>query len=80
MRKSQELQEPNSCLNKARGDEPIFVLRAKDPIAAKVVTVWAMLARGVHEEEKCEQALQDAREMEEWHKENILDTLFKDEL
>lgn len=39
--KRDEIANPNSCLNKAADDEPIFVLRANDPIAAAVVRTWA---------------------------------------
>lgn len=40
-RKIDELLNPNGCFNKAADDEPIFVLRANDPIAARVVRQWA---------------------------------------
>jgi len=39
--KREELANPNSCLNKAADDEPVFVLRANDPVAAKIVRKWA---------------------------------------
>lgn len=39
--KREELANPNGCLNKAADDEPIFVLRANDPVAAAVVRYWA---------------------------------------
>lgn len=38
--KKDELANPNSCLNKAADDEPIFVLRANDPVAASIVRQW----------------------------------------
>lgn len=41
--KRDELANPNSCLNKAADDEPIFVLRANDPVAAMIVRQWADL-------------------------------------
>jgi len=40
MFKSHELSDPNSCLNRAAGDEMIFVLRAKDPAAASAIRSW----------------------------------------
>lgn len=41
--KRDELANPNGCLNKAADDEPIFVLRANDPTAARVVRYWASM-------------------------------------
>ncbi|MDZ7735921.1 MAG: hypothetical protein U5P41_07330 [Gammaproteobacteria bacterium] len=35
--KSEAINNPGSCLNKAAADEPVFVLRAKDPLAAAIV-------------------------------------------
>lgn len=39
--KREELANPNGCLNKAADDEPIFVLRANDPVASSIVRAWA---------------------------------------
>lgn len=39
--KRDEIANPESCLNKAADDEPIFVLRSNDPCAAKIVRKWA---------------------------------------
>lgn len=39
--KKNELRNPKSCLNSARNDEPIFVLRANDELAAFIVEKWA---------------------------------------
>jgi hypothetical protein len=39
--KRDEIANPESCLNKAADDEPIFVLRANDPVAASIVRAWA---------------------------------------
>lgn len=71
MLKRIELASPVSCLNKAAPDEPLFVLRAKDPLAARVVRFWATLAHGVHEETKIDEALAGANEIERWHSMNI---------
>lgn len=66
--KRENIENPQSCLSKAADDEPIFVLRAKDPLAADIVREWAMLAARdqVHEEEKCRAALECAQKMDEW--------------
>jgi hypothetical protein len=39
--KREEIQNPSSCLNKARPDEPVFVLRAQDKFAPDLVDQWA---------------------------------------
>lgn len=45
MRKKDEIATATSCLNKAADDEPIFVLRAKDPLGAVMVRQWAEMAK-----------------------------------
>lgn len=40
MKKRDELADPNSCLNKAKDDEMLFVLLARDPAAAVAVRAW----------------------------------------
>lgn len=57
---------PDTCLSKAADDEVIFVLRAKDPIAADVVEIWATLASKDHEYEKVESARKCAHAMRMW--------------
>lgn len=46
MIKSLELSSPNSCINKAADNEPVFVLRAHDMCAPEAVRYWAYLAAG----------------------------------
>jgi hypothetical protein len=43
MLKTKELSDPNSCLSKARDDEYIFVLLARDVTAPAVVREWCRL-------------------------------------
>jgi hypothetical protein len=40
MIKRQELIDPGSCLNKARDDERIFVLLARDAAAPVAIRAW----------------------------------------
>lgn len=40
MRKCDELSDPESCLNKARDDELLFVLLERDPSAAGTILWW----------------------------------------
>lgn len=40
MRKRDELSDPNSCLNKAREDEWLFVLLGRDAAAPAAVRAW----------------------------------------
>lgn len=37
---------PNDCYAKAAPDEPIFTLRAKDPVAPILILVWRALRAG----------------------------------
>lgn len=41
MLKRDELSDAGSCLNKAEDNEPLFVLRANDPLAPAIVSMWA---------------------------------------
>lgn len=66
MQKILEMQDPNSCWNKAGEDEPVFVLRAKDPIARHVILIWAALAQDFHSVEKRAQAINCAKTFETW--------------
>lgn len=66
--KRHNLDDPKSCLNKAADNEPIFVLRANDPVASKVVRIWASLSESMKTQprEKCCAAWQVAVAMEAW--------------
>jgi hypothetical protein len=68
--KMQNLADPASCFNRAAEDEPIFVLRAHDPLAPDAVRRWSytrMLHRGTADVAAAEAAgVADA--MEEWRK------------
>lgn len=70
--KRDEISDPNSCLNHAAEDEPVFVLRAKDPLAAKLVEDWAARAitAGLHEE-KPQSAFRYAQAMKAWREKNV---------
>lgn len=57
---------PDTCLFNAEDDEPIFVLRAKDPIAADIVDIWATLAVKHHDFEKMQSAQKIAHQMRVW--------------
>lgn len=67
MKKTDEIQKHDSCLNKAAHDEPIFVLRAKDPIASRVVRFWADTANDLEiHVDKVDEAENLADEMDRW--------------
>lgn len=70
MRKIDEVEQPTSCLNKARAEEPLFVLRGKDPLAPEVVRTWANIAEtyGCHEPDKIAEARALADQMDEYRK------------
>lgn len=81
MIKLRELDDPNSCINRAADDEPVFVLRAHDPAAPEIVREWADAYASrkeaaqngcltVPQREKWREALALAGQMEEWQKLN----------
>ena len=53
-------------LAKVADDEPIFVLRAQDRLAADTVAHWAWLAKGVVSREKYDEAMRCAEAMRTW--------------
>ena len=60
------------CYAAAEDDEPIFVLRANDPIAPKVILYWASLYDHNHPNRTADQldklttALMTAEDMAQW--------------
>jgi hypothetical protein len=80
MKKLDELSAPDSCLNKAADDEPLFVLRANDELAPDVVRHWVGrydLAKGgpgrmtAAQNKKCAEAMALARQMEAWRERSV---------
>lgn len=70
MLKALELSNAKSCLNKAAPDEPLFILRAKDPLAPQTILLWATMATsGQHEPAKIEEAQKIAAQMESYRRE-----------
>lgn len=72
MRKRDELSDPNSCLNKARDDERLFVLLARDEDAPETIRFWIAkrIKRGKNkpDDQKMIEAEECARLMEEEQK------------
>lgn len=73
MLKKDELATPTSCLNKAEPDEPIFVLKATDPQAPMVVRHWVTMSSGKQDKKKLDGALELAKKMEAWRKQNCVE-------
>ncbi len=62
----------DSCLDKVKPGEPIFVLRAQDALAPKIVREWAIAAlRADVDPYKINEALDCADEMEKWPERRI---------
>lgn len=61
----------SQCLLKAGDDEPIFVLRAKDPTSPEIIRAWVHSNATLQPKDKLLGALQVAEEMEEWWCNNI---------
>ena len=56
------------CYSKAEPDEPLFILRAKDPLAAGLVEQWAQKAEdnNLQEPRKITEARACAEQMRAW--------------
>lgn len=79
MLKYRELESPASCLNRARDDEPVFVLRAHDKLAPGTVRDWAhryIVSKGGwqvmsgRQHLKYQEAMKLAEQMEQWQAAN----------
>lgn len=62
------------CLSKLKDDEPYFLLKASDPLAAQIVREWAWRAyiNTLHEPEKIDEAKRCADQMEHYRAQNNL--------
>lgn len=71
MNKGQILYDNGSCFNRATTDEPLFVLRAKDPLFRKTIDHWATMAEatGAHDQKKIDAARVEAEFGEKWRAE-----------
>lgn len=56
------------CYAKAEADEPLFVLLARDPLAAILVRLWADLSRESVSVQKVEEAFDVSLAMDAWRK------------
>lgn len=67
--KHTELNDEKSCLSRAEMDEPIFILRANDPIAPIVVRLWASISQSMeaHKKDKTTGAWLISHEMQAWY-------------
>lgn len=72
--KATELEKARAgegCLGRARDDEPVFVLRARDSIAADLVRIWAFRAQTLGAPSaKVREAFDLADQMDKWGREN----------
>jgi hypothetical protein len=65
------LRSGGGCLGRAALDEPVFILRAQDILAPRVVVRWAHLAEQAGSPiEKVRGALQLAKQMADWQANN----------
>lgn len=70
MKKTDELKNPNSCLNRAADDEPLFVLRGKDVAAPAAIAEWikSRISMGKNEfgDSQITEAVELAEKMEQY--------------
>ncbi len=68
MIKRDEIDHPESCLNRARDEERLFVLRARDPAAPAAIRAWIKerlrLGKNKPGDEQIRSAYEDASLME----------------
>jgi len=68
MKKHDELNDADSCLNKARDDERIFVLLSRDPAAPEAIRAWVAervrLGKNTLKDPQIREALDCAARME----------------
>lgn len=72
MRKQDELTK-QGCLNKAADDEMLFVLRAQDITAPKVILNWIEQNFHTCSEEKLREAFECAIEMKKFKRTKVAD-------
>jgi hypothetical protein len=61
------MRKGRDCPDRAAGDEPVFILRAQDILAPRVVVRWAHLAEQANVPlNKVQAALKLAKEMTDW--------------
>jgi len=74
MNKGQILYDATSCFNRATADEPLFVLRAKDPLFRKTIDHWATMAEatGAHDQKKIDSARAEGEAGERWRAERTV--------
>lgn len=71
----QEREDPQSVLNTAHPDEPVFVIVASDAVSVEVVEFWAFMAErhGVSQA-KVQAAMEVAKAMARWTRKRIVGT------
>lgn len=60
MKKTDEISNPNSCLNRAADNEPLFVLRGKDITAPDTIRDWAERRVNAGKNERSDPQIQEA--------------------
>lgn len=73
--KTENILDPNSCWNRAEPGEPVFILRANDPVAPANIILWAqqyLSSKGGYyrmspaQVEKYNSAMNTAEAMKQW--------------
>ncbi len=62
MRKSEEVANPNSCWNKAKDDEHMFILLGRDRAAVCAVRRWCMMRLELGMNQSSDDKIIEARE------------------
>lgn len=60
--KTEEMSNPNSCLNRAAPDEPVFVLLGRDKSAAVAIRAWIFNRLATGKSSEASPEIREARE------------------
>lgn len=75
MKKRDELSDPASCLNRAKDDEMVFVLLARDVAAPAAIVAWiderVRLGKNTYTDPQILEAIECARMMRDARKEAV---------
>jgi hypothetical protein len=65
--KREEMDDPNSCWNKAKDDEPVFILLGRDISAPYAIEMWVdariVADKNKFEDKQIQESLEVAKEM-----------------
>lgn len=76
MTRVENMEDPDSCLMRAENDEPLFILRSKDPTSPILVIAWILLRvflfqKNSLQDMQVRESFDLAEEMQRWRDKNV---------